>query len=105
MITYLITESEVSNFSDDNTLYSRNKNLENVFSNRKWDLKSVLEWFRINLLKTNPRQFQFMVLGTVKISSYNLFFDGVRVFSSKEVKLLGITIDNLLKFKEHIEEG
>ena len=55
MITYLITESEVSNFSDDNTLYSRNKNLENVFSNRKWDLKSVLEWFRINLLKTNPR--------------------------------------------------
>ena len=105
MITYLITESEVSNFSDDNTLYSRNKNLENVFSNRKWDLKSVLEWFRINLLKTNPRQFQFMVLGTVKISSYNLFFDGVRVFPSKEVKLLGITIDNRLKFKEHIEKG
>ena len=46
-----------------------------------------------------------MVLGTVKISSYNLFFDGVRVFSSKEVKLLGITIDNRLKFKEHIEKG
>ena len=36
------------------TLYSCNKNLENVFPNFKWDLKSVLEWFRNNSPNTNP---------------------------------------------------
>ena len=69
------------------------KNLENVFSNFKWDLKSILEWFRINSLKDNPGKLQFMALGTGKINSYNLFIDGAYISWSKEVKLLG-TIAN-----------
>ena len=42
------------NFADDNTLYSYNKNLEYVFSNLKYDLRNVLDWFKINSMKTNP---------------------------------------------------
>ena len=90
---FSITKTEVCHLTDDNTLYSCNKNLENVFSNFKWDLNSVLEWFRINSLKVNPRKFKFMVLGTDKVNSYNLFIDGVKVFCSKEAK---VTIDNQL---------
>ena len=45
-----------------------------------------------------------MVLGTGKVNSYNVFIDGVKVSCSKEVKLLGITIDNQLKFKKHSED-
>ena len=92
---FSITKSEVCNFADDNTLYSCNKNLENVFSNFKWDLKSVLEWFG---------KFQFMDIETGKVNFYNLFIDDVKVSCSKEVKLIRITIDNQLKFKKHIEE-
>ena len=77
---FSITKTEVCHLTDDNTLYSCNKNLENVFSDFKWDLKGVLEWFRINSLKANPRKFQFMVLVTDKVNSYNLFVDGVKVF-------------------------
>ena len=96
-----ITKLEVFNFADENILYSCNKNLENVFSNLKWDLKSVLELFRINSLKPNLEKSQFLVLGTGKVNSYNLFIDGVKISCSMEVKLLGITIDNQLKFKKH----
>ena len=90
---FSITKADVCNFADDNTAYSRSKNLQNVFSHIKWDLKSVLEWFRINSLKGNLTKLQLMVLGTDKVNSYNLFIDGVKVSCSKEVKLLGITIE------------
>ena len=43
--------------SDDNILYSCNKSLEYVFSNLNYDLRNVLEWFKINSVKTNPRKF------------------------------------------------
>ena len=46
---FSITISEVCN-----SLYSCTKCLEDIFSNLIWDLKNVLEWFKINLLKTNP---------------------------------------------------
>ena len=59
---FSVTKSEVSNFADDNTLYSCNKNLKHVFSNLKYDLRNVLDWFKINSMKTNPGNIQFMVL-------------------------------------------
>ena len=46
---YLLTNSEVCNFADDNTLYSSNKNLKHVFSNLKYDLRNVLDWFKLIL--------------------------------------------------------
>ena len=101
---FSITKSEVCNLADDNTLYSCNKNLEHVFSNLKYDLRNVLDWFKINSMKANPGKFQFMVLGVKNIAPFNLNVNGKIIPSSNEVKLLGITIDNQLKFKKHIEE-
>ena len=40
---FFITNSEVCNFADNNTLYSCIKNLEHVFSNLKYDLRNVLD--------------------------------------------------------------
>ena len=53
-LIFSITKSKVCNFADDNTLYSCNKNLEHVFSNFKYDLRNVLNWFKINSVKTDP---------------------------------------------------
>ena len=101
---FSITKSEVCNFGDDNTLYSCNKSLEHEFSNLKYDLKNVLDWFKINSMNANPSKFQFMVLGVKNIASFSLNVNGKIIPRSNEVKLLGITIDNQLNFKKHIEE-
>ena len=97
-----MTKSEVCNFANDNTLYSCNKNLEHIFSRLKFDLRNVLDWFKINFMKTNPGRFQFMVLGVKNIASLRLNVNGKIIPCSSEVKLLGVTIDNELKFKKHI---
>ena len=86
---FSITKSEYCNFADDNTLYSCNKNLEHAFLNLKYDLRNVLDWFKI---------------APFNIAPFSLNVNGKIISSSNEVKLLGITIDNQLKFKKHIEE-
>ena len=101
---YLLTNSEVCNFADDNTLYSSNKNLKHVFSNLKYDLRNVLDWFKINCMKTNPGKLQFMVLRVKNIAPFRLNINDKIIPCSNEVKFLGITIDNELEFKKLIED-
>ena len=64
----------------------------------------MLGWFNINSMKANPGKFNFMVLGVKNIVHFTLNVNGKIVPCSNEVKLLGITIDNGLKFKRHIED-
>ena len=78
--------------------------MEQVFSNLNSDLSNVIDWFKINSLKANPGKSQFMVLGANKNDSFNLNVAGKVIPSTSEVKLLGIMIDNELKFKKHINE-
>ena len=54
---FSIKKSEVCNFADDNTLFSGDKNLEQVFSNLNSDFSNVIDWFKINSLKVNPGKF------------------------------------------------
>ena len=101
---FFTTKPEVCNFADDNTLYSCNKNLEHVFSNLIYDLRNVLDWFKINSMKGNPGKFQFPVLGVKNIVQYTINVNGKIIACSNEVKLLGITIDNELKFEKHVDD-
>ena len=55
---------EVSNFADDNTLYSSNKEWGIVFRNLETDLNNVLAWLDISSLKANPGKFQLIFLET-----------------------------------------
>ena len=98
-----VIKSEVCNFADDNTLCSFDKKLDTIFSNLKYDLENVLSWFQGNSLKANPSKFQFMILGDKQNTSLVLNINGKKINNSREIELLGIVIDNQLKFKKHIE--
>ena len=55
-------------------------------------------------MKANPGKFQFMVLGVKNIAPFSVNVNCKITPCSNEVKLLGITVDNQLNFKKHIEE-
>jgi len=101
---FAITATEVCNFADDNTLYCGDQNLDRVLANLSYDLKNVIEWFKLNSMKANPDKFQFMVLGVNKSEPVCINIDGNLKNSSSEVVLLGVTIDCELKFKKHVDE-
>ena len=44
-----------------------------------------------------------MILGDKQNTSFILNIDGKKINNSRETELLGIVIDNQLKFKKHIE--
>ena len=98
-----IDKTEVCNFADDNTIYECGEDLSNILENLKHDLKILLKWFRINSLQANPGKFQFMILGKKKRNSVKLIINTTEIEESRKVVLLGITIDNLLIFNEHID--
>ena len=100
-----VKETELCNFADDNSLYACDTSLENVLDRLKTEIRNTGDWFSNNSMLANPAKFQLMFLGLNKNVSYeNIYIDisGNRVFASKEVKLLGVTIDNNLNFNSHI---
>ena len=55
-------------------------------------------------MKTNPSKLQIMFLGRKGISKLCLNIIRLLILSSKQVKLLGVNIDNSLNFEAHIKE-
>ena len=53
-------------------------------------------------MKPNPKKFQFMVLGRSTRQSIMLNVNNIKIRESSSVTLLGLTIDNRLTFKDHI---
>ena len=83
-----VTQSQVYNIADGITLYGCNKKLLVIFQDSVYNLKNVLNWFKINSLKANPTK--FLVLSGSISNSYVLNFDGMKI---------SVYIDNKLTFK------
>ena len=53
-------------------------------------------------MKPNPKKFQFMIVGKRTRQSIILNINNIKIRESSSVTLLGLTIDNRLTFKDHI---
>ena len=54
-------------------------------------------------MKPNPKKFQFMILGKGSRLPIILNINNIKMRESQKVILLGLTIDNCLTFKDHID--
>ena len=100
---FFIEKSEICNFADDNTLYSCDRNLLHIKKNLTFDMKNISFWFTTNSLKANAGKFQFMILDRKNHRRQRMVINSITVKESNDVILLGITIDDKLVFKKHIE--
>ena len=66
-------------------------------------MKILLNWFKINSMKPNPKKFQFMILGKGSRLPVILNVNNIKIRESQKVMSLGLTIDNCLTFKDHID--
>ena len=105
-IFLIVEKSDICNFADDNTLYSHVNNLALILNNLEHDMRNLLYLFKINLLKTNPGKFPFMILWKKNRLKYSLKVESITIKESDEVELLWITIHKALKcflLIKHIE--
>ena len=93
---------DICNFADDNTIYFCDSNLNTVIYKLELGMQSCLNWFHYNQLVANPEKFQLMFLGINSDSSLRLRVHNIEIKSQSHVKLLGIEIDNKLRFDLHI---
>ena len=64
----------------------------------------MLQWFNDNGMKASHSKFQIMFLGQEDMNKLCLNINGLLLPSSKHVMLLGVNIDNSLKFDAYIKE-
>ena len=64
---------------------------------------NLLRWFKENSMKANPKKFQFMILCKTSRQPITLNMNQIKVKESQKVLLLGLTIDNQLTFKDHVD--
>ena len=99
----MVSETELCNFADDNTLYVCDPCIDNILLRLNNEIINTLNWFSINSMVANPDKFQLMFLGlNNNLNKLSIKIGIEFICESKEVKLLGVTIDNDLKFKSHI---
>jgi hypothetical protein len=77
-----------------------------VLSALRKDTDNAIKWFTNNFMQVNPSKFQFMCLKSVtskEIIPQFIEVNGTNIPCEKEVKLLGITIDDKLKFDKQVD--
>ena len=97
-----IQSSQVCNFADDNTVFACGTNVEEVIACLEFDIENAISWFRENNMVANPDKFQMMFIGLKESKRYCLDINGNIIVNTDTVKLLGVTIDSKLNFREHV---
>ena len=99
-----ILDTELCNFADDNTIYACDLRLNECLVRLRKDTIRIVNWFSNNSMVANAAKFQLMFLGN--IIDYKELFIKIGeeiILPSEKVKLLGVTLDQKLTFKDHIK--
>ena len=80
-----VSSSNLSNYSDDNTLYASGLNLEEVKNCLSTDFDAVTKWFYENQMALNVGKCHFMCLGK-GTRNETFIFKGLVMKNSKEQK-------------------
>ena len=96
---YFIKDTNSANYADDSTLYTVERNMEDLPNTLENETSSILNWFRMNEMKPNDDKCHLIVTNQDSVS---VTLGNETIEATDSVDLLGITIDSNLNFNEHI---
>ena len=103
LLWILNDKCDIYNYADDNTLVVHHKDPIIVQTSMENACETAINWFRMNNMKANPDKFQAMVLSRRKCKiQFNV--ENCVLPMTNCIKLLGIYIDDELKFTDHIQQ-
>ena len=101
MIFLFAKNSTLYNYADDNTQFSCEKTFDQVINNLQTDFRTLKVWFYDNFLVLNPKKCHFVTLVNGR-NLCNFSCDDIIIKNSLSEKILGLTIDNNLNFRDRI---
>ena len=87
--------------ADDTTPYICDQSIEVVLKKLEYHSDLAISWFESNYMKLNTDKCHLLVSG-YKHECVFAKIGNHKIFESNNVKLLGITIDNELRFDKHV---
>ena len=102
---FLKGKCDLYNYADDNTLSVHDHDLRSLKTTLETAAQIGIKWFHDSDMKVNPDKFQAMLLTSstqCHPDNYCFEIEGVKLKPEKSVKLLGVYIDDKLKFHDHI---
>ena len=99
--SFFFLDWNVCNFADDATLFVCNENLDFVLNELERKSNIAIDWFQNNYMKMNSDKCHLLVVG-YKFEKIWAKIGTDLIWESNSVKLLGIIIDNHLKYDKHI---
>ena len=99
-IFYFVSESNLTNYADDNTPYATDTNIDTLITNLVNDTSILFTRFSDNYFKMNADKCKVLI--TNHEEDISAIIVGQSIICSKSVKLLGINMDNKLDFNIHV---
>ena len=100
-LAYAIKQCKIVNYADDTNIHCSSKDVRAVQNNLSIDFENVTSWFIQNGVKPNPDKYQAMVLGKTE-DKLNFNLADIDIKTTEKTCLLGVVLDNELKFDDHI---
>ena len=100
-LAYAIKQCRIVSYPDDTNVHSSCKDVCAVQNNLSIDLENATSWFIQNGMKPNPDKYQAMVLGKTE-DKLNFKLADINIKTTEKTCLLGVVLDNELKFDDHI---
>ena len=105
---YENVKSEKVKFADDGTIWISGDDWKGLLESLKVDFKEVLKWARkwrlkLSIVKTEFSMFSLDNQVLEEARMYNFDFEGQIVKYNPKPKILGVTLDEKLKFETHVE--
>ena len=99
----MLKKTDLHNFADDNTSTAVCDQLADLIKILEVDGEFSVGWFRINEMIVKSDKFQAIVVNSKEVqTTRKLIPDNKEIKTTNSIKLLGINIDDQLKFNEHM---
>ena len=95
--------SNIVNYADDNHICYKNKSTEVICEVLRLDTNNAISWFEQNYMDADPNKLQGIILGKDVPQSIALTAQDYEIPLSNHLKVLGVTLDDKLKFDIHID--
>ena len=102
-LSYAIDECTLFTYADDTQLLKSAEDIDQVEHAINADLKKIDEWYEFNQMQRNHSKYQAITFGRVERNPV-LTCEGTVIPTQDEMDLLGVTIDNKLKFEGQIRK-